>query len=152
MGTNFPPRAGQRHKERLERYARRMSDEIRALDRSHKSIAIDLELDEGQLSRILSAREALGVHHLETWDREIGHRLLDYILAQREETTSASMSHVSALLSQTARQHGVAIGDLLAALEDGVLTQSEARDLVPSMLRYELTVRSLVERVQEVAG
>lgn len=152
MNLNVDPTAGQYHRQALERYARRMRDEVQSLGRSQKHIAIDLKMDEGQLSRVLNAKEDLGIHWLERWDREIGHGLLDYILAQREDGGSAPASALATMLSLLVKQHGSSVSGLLASLEDGVLTQQEAAAAMPDLLRLEHTVHDLVRRVEQVAA
>lgn len=152
MNHSLQPTGSQYHRQALERYARRMRDEVQSLGRSQKHIAIDLKMDEGQLSRVLNAKADLGIQWLEQWDREIGHGLLDYILAQREDGGSAPAGALATMLSILVKQHGASVSGLLSALEDGVLTQQEAAASMPDLLRLEHTVHELVRRVEQVAA
>lgn len=152
MHTTVQPTASQYHRQSLERYARRMRDEVQSLGRSQKSVAIDLDMDPGQLSETLAGHRSLGVHWLERWDREIGHGLLDYILAQREDGASIPGGALSTMLALLVKQHGASVSSLLAALEDGILTQQEAAAAMPDLLRLEHTLHELVRRVEQVAA
>lgn len=152
MNNSLNPTPGQFHGERFGRYARRMRDEIRSLDRSQKQIAMDLQMDQGQLSKILSGEKQLGVHHLEVWDREIGHGLLDYILAQREEGHGhGEPLTISAMLALRSRQHGACMGEILAALDDNTLSAQEARDLLPGLLKEQHLLAEMVRLIEQVS-
>lgn len=152
MNHNLQPTGSQYHRQSLERYARRMRDEVQSLGRSQKSVAIDLSMDPGQLSETLAGHRSLGVHWLERWDREIGHGLLDYVLAQREDGPSIPGSALGTMLALLVKQHGASVAGLLVALEDGVLTQAEAAAAMPDLLRLEHTIHELVRRIEQVAA
>lgn len=153
MNHSLDPTRSQYRRESLERYARRMAEQVHATGRSQKSIAIDLRMDEGQLCDTLAGRRALGVHDLTAWDREVGPGLLDYILAQRDTSAEpVQAAGMNGLFASLERQHGVAASDLIQALEDGRLTSDEARLVLPDVLRFQSTLAELVRGLQEVAG
>lgn len=152
MKDSLQVTGGQRHGERFARYARRMRDEIKAIDRSQKQIAADLQMDQGHLSRILNAQESLGVHHLEVWDREIGPGLLDYVLAQREEVhVSEDPESIAAMLSLLARQQGASFSEILSALDDKVLEPNEARAILGGWIKVQHVVNAIVSHIERVA-
>ena len=152
MNHSLQPTGSQYHRASLERYARRMRDEVQALGRSQKSVSIDLDMDPGQLSETLAGHRSLGVHWLERWDREIGHGLLDYILAQREDGAAIPAGALGSMLALLVKQHGASVSSLLTALDDGILTQQEAAAAMPDLLRLEHTLHDLVRRVEQVAA
>ena len=154
MNSNIHLTDGQYHGERFARYVRRMRDEIRSMDRSQKQIAMDLQMDQGQLSRILGGEKSLGIHHLEVWDREIGHGLLDYILAQREDNPArpTEARSLSTMLALRSRQHGASMAEILAALDDHHLSRQEARDALPGLLREQHLLNETVRILEQVAA
>lgn len=154
MEDNFLSPSTQRNNQRIARYKRILRMELEASGRSQKSIAAGMDLDQGHLSRVLSPthQDCLSVQHLEGWDREVGHGLIDYILEQRETLSTGHGASAAVLTQLMARQHGKAISDLIPTLMDGVITAEEAKFLQPTLHRYLHTVTELVRQVDGVVA
>ena len=123
---------------------------------AQKAVAIDLEIDEGTLSRYLSPEHphALPLDLLPAWVDSVGDAGLLRVLAARcgyEIHTSSvkpiSPEAIQQLTVLLARLSGVATGNLVQALEDGVVSNDERKACAPGLLKLQSIVNALVDRV-----
>ena len=125
-------------------------------DIAQKAVAIDLEMDEGTLSRYLSPDHphALPVDKVPGWTTATGDAGLLRALTARcgyEIHTSSHQPISPEALQQLAvllaRQSGSSTAQLIQALVDGKIDDAEAAAIGPDLLRLQATVNALVDRI-----
>jgi len=123
---------------------------------AQKAVAIDLEIDEGTLSRYLSHEHphALPVDLLPAWCESVGDAGVLRVLAARCGYEIHAESHkpiapeaLQQLTILLARLSGVATGNLIQALDDGVVSDDERKNNAPGLLKLQAIVNALVDRM-----
>lgn len=125
---------------------RHMRITLDALGISQKAIAIDLGVDQGHMSRMLSheSRESLPAHLIPAWVDVTGDASILDMLRERCADTPARMAmETPSLIALLSKQAGGAVSQLIQANEDGILTEEERRQLGPEIARLLQTVQTL---------
>lgn len=133
------------HQDTRRKFKERMQLSVLSSRRPRKAIAEDMGVCEASLSDWLDVgkRSSKPAHHLAAWTREVGPGLLRWIARENglglvtEAGTAGpvEMADPGLLLALISIHHGMLMGQIIQAREDGIIDDRERAEIWPEIQR-----------------